>query len=183
MTRRGRGVPRRRVAPLLTADDERLAATVHLELEFGGWRYVGDWRPVVAGTIVREEQLVVARAYGGNKQPLIEFHARRGHKLTAQLLRDVKLVRVNSKSSGPPQRRHDLDRSKTYRAALELPAIQQILREQSGNGSRERAIPFAARRHHITEDTLRNYLRLRHRPKAVRWFRLRPSPLFPPKTN
>jgi hypothetical protein len=182
MTQR-RGVPSCR-APLFTAaDDERMLAAVHCELEFGGWRYVGDWKHIVAGAIFSEEELAVARAYGGNKQPLVEFHERRGHKPTAQLLRDLKLVRVNSKSSGPPPNRHVLDRSKTYRAALELPAIQQILREHCGDGSRERAIPFAARRHGITEDELRNFLRSRHRPKPVQWFRLGPPRFLPPTAN
>jgi len=109
----------------------------------------------------REAEALERARRGGNFQPAAELLEDRGLSLFAEWARDgMKVDR---------RRRASQDRSKVHQAALELPAIQRILREHCGDGSLKRAISFACRRYDIEEkDTLENHLRSRHHPRRFK---------------
>jgi hypothetical protein len=150
----------RRMAPLFTAaDNARLLAIVNSKLDVPkvGKLWPVDDEGIRYVDLEQEVEALECACRGGNFKPLAELAEDRGLLIVAEWIRGGMKVDRRQRASG--------DRSKVYRAARELPAIQQVLREHCGDGTRERAIPFAARRHGIAEDTLRNHLKSRRRPR------------------
>src|SRR5262249_41360171 len=127
----------RRMAPLFTAaNNERLAAIVNSKLDVPKVPriYAVDDEGIRGVDLEQEAEALECLRNGGNSKPFAELFEDRGLPLAAQWVRDGMMV--------DRRRRVPQDRSKAHQAARELPAIQRILREHCGDGSRERAIPF-----------------------------------------
>jgi hypothetical protein len=147
--------PERRLAPLFTdADDARMLVVVNRALDFRTVEDEKNWR----AQWVEREAWAVECASGGNFQPLAALLQDIGLALVAEWVRKGMVM--------DRRRRAPQDRSLAHQAARELPAIRQILREQCGDGSRERAIKIVLLRYpRLQKEILLNHLRSRHRPR------------------
>src|SRR5215471_17915548 len=147
--------------PLFTAaDDKRLLHIVNRALDFVDCSSDAKER-ALAERCERDAYAVECLYNGGDANQAVYLLEDMGLLHLARWFRDGMPV--------DRRRRAPHHRSKARQAAQELPAIQRILREHCGDGSRERAIRIALLRYpDLKPKTLKNHLRSRHHPQRFK---------------